>query len=326
MILSTVLPGLHEIPLPTPFPIGDVNTYLAEGDPLTLIDCGPNTPEAYDVLTAGLAEIGYKISDIQRLLITHHHVDHVGLAQRIVEESGAEVWSHSSAVRWLETPEESRSEFQAFAGGLFRESGVPSALIARMELVEAYLWSLSSKVCVQQRLSEGDTVELAGQRWRVYHTPGHAGDMICLYDAETQVLLASDHILNKVSSNPLIEPPDQPGEPRPKRLLDYMREMQRIAALDIQIAYPGHGEPATNVPELVASRLAFHQKRADTLYALFENQPRTLYELTEKMFPAIHDSQKILTLSEVLGHLDLLERDGRIGSERRDGLIFWLPG
>src|SRR5689334_6606086 len=123
--MTTILPGLHAIALPTPFEIGDVNTYLAEGDTLTLIDCGINTPDAYTALTAGLAELGYAIRDIKRLVITHHHVDHVGLARRIVDESGAEIWCHADCVPWLETPDAARDYFARYFDVVFREGGVP---------------------------------------------------------------------------------------------------------------------------------------------------------------------------------------------------------
>jgi hypothetical protein len=122
-----------------------------------------------------------------------------------------------------------------------------------------------------------------------------------------------------------MEAPRHDGEPRPKRLLDYAREMQRIAQLDIDIAYTGHGEPITAVRDLVETRLALHHKRADKLYSLFEGQPCSWYELTQKLFPKVHDTEKFLSLSEVLGHLDLLERDGRVTQERRDGLVYWCP-
>src|SRR5262245_24441638 len=134
--MTTSLPGLHAIALPTPFEIGDVNIYLAEGDTLTLIDCGLNTEAAYTALTDGLATRGYKIRDIKRLLITHHHVDHVGLARRILDESGAEVWCHADCVHWLETPDEARDHFARYFDVVFRESGVPQAAIDVMAQVE----------------------------------------------------------------------------------------------------------------------------------------------------------------------------------------------
>jgi glyoxylase-like metal-dependent hydrolase (beta-lactamase superfamily II) len=324
--LSTILPALWEIPLPTPFDIGDINTYLAEGDPLTLIDCGVSTDDAYRALASGLAALGYRVADIRRLVITHHHGDHKGLARRIVDESGAKVWAHPYGVPWLKTPDQARQALNEFSGVIFAEGGVPTSVIEIMRGVGEYMARIGGgPVDVARTLGEGDTIELAGCRWQVYHTPGHAGDMICFYEPESHVLLASDHLLRDVSSNPLIENPAKPGDERPRRLLEYLHEMQRMATLDIRMALTGHGENITDVPGLVDSRLAFHEKRAEKLHGLFAGQPRLLWELTQAMFPKVPETHQYLTLSEVLGHLDILARDGRIVPEPQNGLVYWRP-
>jgi glyoxylase-like metal-dependent hydrolase (beta-lactamase superfamily II) len=323
----TVLAGLHKIALPLTgarLDMDDVNAYLAEGDPLTLIDCGIATDMAHQVLADDLAALGYRVADIRRLVITHHHVDHRGLARRIVDESGAEVWAHPYTAPWMESPAEAREEHNRFTAAIFHEGGVPGRQIEIMNRVGEYLGILGGEsVHVEALIGEGDTLEMHGCRWRVYHTPGHAGGMLCFYQPEVRVLLASDHLLRDISSNPLLESPADGDHERPKRLLDYIREMQRIAALDVEIAYSGHGREITDVRNLVESRLDFHRQRADKLYALFEGQPRTLYELTQLMFPAVPDTHQYLTLSEVLGHLDILERDGRIAPEKRNGRVYW---
>jgi glyoxylase-like metal-dependent hydrolase (beta-lactamase superfamily II) len=325
MTFTTVLPGLYGLTTPTPFQPEGVNAYLAEGDQLTLIDGGVGTDEAYQALVGELAELGYRISDIQRLLITHHHTDHKGLAQRIVEQSGAAVWCHPNAVRWLETPREERVRLNQFSGHLFREGGVPQEIIDILAQVDEYLESMSGVVKVHTTIDEGQTLELAGCQWRVYFTPGHAGDLICMYQPESRVLLSSDHILGHVSSNPLIEAPQIDGDPRPQRLIEYLREMQRMAELDIEIAYPGHGTPVTEIKALVESRGVFHNSRADKLLALFEGKQCSLYELTKLMFPKVHATQSFLTLSEVQGHIDILVHDGRLRDEMYDGLRYWQP-
>ena len=323
--MITALDGLHCLPLPIPFPDSPVNVYLAEGESLTLIDCGTRTDETYRALVDLLADHGYKIGDIQRLLITHHHTDHSGLAERIVAESGAEVWAHPLTVPWLETPSAMRQYLEKFTDTFFKENGVPAPVIAAMNAVNRYLVMLAGATHVTCTLAEGDSVELAGHHWRVYHTPGHAGDLICLYQPDTRVLLSSDHLMRDIRPNPLIEAPHHPGEPRPRPLLNYLREIQRIAALDIDIAYTGHGEPITNVRQLVESRLAFYHQRAQKLLGLFEDQPRTLYQLTQSMFPTSDDSRTYLTLSEVSGHLDLLEHENRVRREIREGVVYWVP-
>lgn len=87
-------PPIHLLSIPTPFPVGPVNVYLLEGEPLTLIDAGPLTDDAFEALKAGLKELGYSLKDIEQLIITHAHHDHFGQAGRIVEESGAPVLSY----------------------------------------------------------------------------------------------------------------------------------------------------------------------------------------------------------------------------------------
>ncbi len=323
---QTVLEGLYALSMPTPFPVGDVFAYLARGSdasPLTLIDCGVRTDEARAALEAGLAACGVTFRDIERVVITHHHTDHIGFAAQIAAESGAEVWAHRLCVPWLEQPEPTRRAFDAYLQPIFREGGVPEDAIKGIERVSAYLGSFVQSVRVARTLDEGDQLQLLGKTWRVYHTKGHAGDLLCLYQPETRILLSSDHLLRDISSNPLIEPPEAPDQPRPQRLLDYLAELQRIAQLDIRIAYPGHGAPVTDVPQLVASRLAMHAGRAERLRALCAEQPRTLYQLVGELFPRLRQPEMFLALSEVLGHLDLLLHEGKIAAERHDGVAFW---
>lgn len=324
--MQSVFPGIYQIPLPTPFAVGDVNVYLAEGDALTLIDCGVHSEEGYQALVDGLARLGHKLSNIDQLLITHHHTDHLGLAQRVVEESGAQVIAHPYTVPYLETPLAVRERNQNYTDVAFRQGGVPQSLIDLLAEVDAYLSTLVGTVNVMSTLNEGDTLHLAGHNWQVLHTPGHAGGLICLFEPESRVLLSSDHILRDVSSNPLIEAPDVPGGQRPKRLLDYMYHLQRVAALKPSIGFPGHGEPVDDVPELVTRRLEHHYKRAEKLLGLFDGRPCTLYELTRAMFPNVPEQESYLTLSEVLGHIDLLERDGRLVREMHtNGVLYWQP-
>ncbi len=323
---ETVLRGLYAISLPTPFPVGDVFAYLALGSdasPLTLIDCGVRTEAARAALKEGLAACGVAFRDIERLILTHHHTDHIGLAAEIVAESDAQVLTHRQTVAWLEQPEATRRAFDAYLMLLYREGGVPEPVIEGIQRVSAYLGSFAQPVAVDDELAEGDTLDLLSRQWQVYHTPGHAGDLLCFYQSETRILLSSDHLLGAISSNPLLEPPEQPNAPRPQRLLDYLRELQRIAHLEVRIAYPGHGEPVTHVPQLVEARLAMHSQRAEKLRALCAEQPRTLYALVRAMFPRLREPEMFLAISEVLGHLDLLVRDGKAAAEVSEGVAIW---
>ena len=315
--------GLNKLKIPTPIRIGPVNVYLAIGDPLTLIDVGPATEEAWQALLSGLAAHGYRPQDIRRVLITHHHVDHYGLAQRLVDVCRAEVIAHPYAVPWLTDPAAERARHIPFWEQLFAESGVPAEMQLQMAKVTRQTDRYARPVEVAFTITEGDTLCLGDYCWQALYTPGHAGSMICLYQPDTQILVSSDHLLRDVSSNPLIEAPPTPGAHRPRRLLDYMEQLQRVAALDVQLALPGHGENITDHRSLIEHRLKYHRARADRIVHLLSGEPMRLYDMVEPMFSKLDVMNSFLAMSEILGHLDWLEQEGRIRSTHVDGQLWW---
>ncbi len=321
--IATEIPGLYALPLPTPFPIGRINTYLALDETPTLIDTGVNSEESFQALVEGMAALDMSPADLGRLIITHHHTDHIGLVDRLVEVSGAEVWCHPRCVPYVEQPGEARDHLCEWSVSIWREGGAPQAVLDLTGQLFIWFASLSNRPTpVSRQLEDGDTVDLLGKPWSVLHLPGHAGDLIGLFEPSGGVLLASDHLLRDVSSNALAEPPE-PGQRRPRRLLEYLAQLQRVADLAPRIAYGGHGEPVTDVPALVAQRLAFHRERADRILALLGDQPLTLWQITEKMFAHVPEPEKFLALSEALGHVDWLERDGCIERIRRGEVVSW---
>jgi glyoxylase-like metal-dependent hydrolase (beta-lactamase superfamily II) len=263
---------------------------------------------------------------MDQLIVTHHHSDHMGLAAKVVAVSGAELMAHEYAVPFLEAPHETRVHFDNYFQRICEAGAVPREMQRIIAGVSDYIEQyVNASISPDRVLCEGDMVRAGDQEWQVLHTPGHAGDLICLYDSQTGILLASDHLLANISSNPLIEPP--PGkeslQPRPKRLHEYLYHLQRIADLQPRIAYAGHGDPVHDVPHLVAERIAFHQRRAEKILAYFDDGPAHLWDITERMYGHLKPQQIFLAISEVLGHIDLLEMDGRLQRNLTDGIIYW---
>ena len=151
------------------------------------------------------------------------------------------------------------------------------------------------------------------------HTPGHAGGLICLYEPAGRTLLSSDHLLADISSNPVVEPPPPGREERLPSLVVYQASLQRVAAMKVARALPSHGPAIDNVAGLVARRLEFHRSRVADVVAALRAGAQTTWDVTQALFPGRTPLDTFLALSEVIGHLDLLERDGRIGGEQRDG-------
>jgi glyoxylase-like metal-dependent hydrolase (beta-lactamase superfamily II) len=325
MTVDTLLEHLHAIELPTPFPVGPVTVYLADapGEPLTLIDTGPCTPETHAALEAALERLGHGIGDLERILVTHAHVDHFGLAADLVDVSGAQVWTHPWNNATLGDYDADRERRVVFYGELMRQAAVPAEILAVVGRATQGIHHYASPVVVSGALEEGDMLRLAGRDWQVLHTPGHAVGLICLYCPACRTLLSSDHLLADISSNPLIEPPPPGQVERPRSLALYRASLQRVAALDVERALPCHGPVIHDVSGLVAERLAFHEWRMARVLDVLRNGARTTWAVTHALFPDRTPLDTFLAVSEVIGHLDLLEMEGWIKAEMVDGVVHW---
>lgn len=326
MTVTPVLPDLYQLVIPTPFPVGPVNIYLAAGPaaPLTLIDTGPRTEQARSALESGFATLGCRPSDVGRVIVTHAHADHYGLAGDIVQVAGASVYSHPNNRSMLEDHAVERERQRAFYADLLLEAGMPPDVQATLAHVFRGFRDFETALSSVVALDEGDQLALAGQQWQVLFLPGHSGGLICLYQPDTRIFLSNDHLLRDISSNPLFEPPPSGQTRRRRSLADYIRSLERTAAIDIAVAWPGHGEPITDHRALIQGRLAFHRRRADRILDVLRDGAHTVYGLSQAIFGALSALDCFLAASEILAHLEWLEDQGAVASQRRDDLVLWL--
>ncbi len=319
---TEILPSIHQIVLPTPFPVGPVNCYLSCQSPITLVDTGTRWEDSKTVLCSELKTLGLGLQDIERLIITHPHPDHFGLAADIRRVSGAEVWSHRLNATLLSPTEETRRERQTFYRELLNSAGFPPEQVQQFLDARTESSPYTEPVHVDRKLAEGDLIDFGGHEWIVYHTPGHSGGLICLYSIELRVLLANDHLLQSISSNPVVEP-DPEGGPRPHRLVQYMFHLQRMADLNPAIAWTGHGAAIADVQKVVRQRLRFHQRRANYILDMISQQELSAHEVALAIFGTRSGFDSFLALSETIGHLDWLEMQGKAQSIERDRVVYW---
>jgi glyoxylase-like metal-dependent hydrolase (beta-lactamase superfamily II) len=321
----THLPNLHCLTIPTPFSVGDVNIYLFEpgapGEQLSLFDAGPHWEPAERAVREGFAALGYRVSDLEQILISHAHPDHYGLAAALASESAAKVLAHPYGFPILRPDRSSTERTHAFYQDWFTRSGVPLSVQEGISNAQSGTHHFAQPVQPDGSLRDGDRLHLGGLDWEVLATPGHSGGMICLYQPGSSTLLASDHLIDEISSNPVVEPPPAGMTERPKRLLQYLQQLERVSALRPTIAYSGHGRPIRDVAGLVQRRIAFHHRRAEQVLRQLAEQPMSLFELASQLFgdalPPVH---QFLALSEIQGHLDLLEASGQ-AEYQSDGAI-----
>jgi glyoxylase-like metal-dependent hydrolase (beta-lactamase superfamily II) len=307
--------------------VGPINCYFAQGDELTLVDTGPRDPTTLVALREALNARGFKLHDIRRIVVTHAHVDHFGLASQIVAESGADVLSHSLNRWWLTDLNREWERRYEFYHDVFARSGAPIDLaekaVAGMRRMSEYAASIPLDHFVP--MEDGDTVNLGRDVWRVVYAPGHASGLICLFEPTSRTLISSDHLLRDITSNPVMEPPARGDTRRPRALVDYIASMERTARLDVRIALPAHGEPIYDVPALVDGRIAFHRSRLAHIESQLECCAQTPFEICNILFPNLKSFDVFLGLSEVIGHLDVLEAEGRVRLESSDGVWRYIP-
>ncbi len=307
----------HRIPVPTPFPVGPVNAYLLGPEPLTLVDCGPRTDEAWDALRAGVGAAGFRVEDVARLVLTHPHHDHAGLARRVRNASGCAVFAHpADHARLLDRP----GEWDAIAGFLVevcRRAGAPEEVLGALREGLGRLPGYAEPLDAVAPLGEGDALGGGGQTLAVLHTPGHARGALCLWEPAEGVLVAGDTLIPHISSNAILEPGT--GAFRQKTLLQYRETLTRLSALGPRSVLPGHGEPLGDPRELVRRRLALQEARAEKLRRWVAAGPARPWRLAQRLFPDLGPSQAFLAVSEVVGHLDLLAERGQVAFEGQEG-------
>jgi glyoxylase-like metal-dependent hydrolase (beta-lactamase superfamily II) len=325
--------GIHCLSIPTPFAVGAVNLYLIDDDPLTLVDAGPNSGVALDELERGLAGLGHTIDEIGLLVLTHQHMDHIGLAAIIARRSAARVAALDQLAPYLERFGEDMELDDRFAARQLLRHGIPADVVHALRAVSASYRAWGSSVKVTQPLVPGSALELRDRRLEVLHRPGHSPSDTVFWDAERRILIGGDHLIGHISSNPLLTRPlgdhgeEDATSPRPQALVSYIASLEATREMDIDFILAGHGVPVEDHAALIDERLRLHERRAQKIHDLVSERPRTAYEIAQALWGTVAVTQAYLTLSEVLGHADLLLNRGVVVEKVEDGLAtFELAG
>ncbi|MEA2423633.1 MAG: hypothetical protein QOH13_43, partial [Thermoleophilaceae bacterium] len=260
------------------------------------------------------------IDDIGLILLTHQHIDHLGLVDIVASHSGAEVAAIDVAVPYVENYSDAAAADDEFAMALMVRHGIPEEVARALGSVSAAFRGWGSKAKITRVLRDGEEIELRDRTLQTLFRPGHSPTDTIFHDAERKIVFAADHLLGHISSNPLISRPLD-GSERTQALVMYMDSLRKTRAMDIDLVLPGHGDPVTDHRALIDQRFTMHERRAEKLYGLIEERSRTAHELAQALWGNIAVTQAFLTLSEVLGHTDLLVNAGRVREIDEDGVV-----
>jgi len=317
--------GIHRLELPTPFLVGRVNCWLIQDEPLTLVDTGPNSGSSLDALERALAEHSVAVEDLELIVLTHQHMDHVGLLEIVARRSGAEVAAFAPLAGWLAAHPASAAQDDAYAQDVMRNHGVPEELITVLGAVAAAFRAYGSRGEVTRPLGDADRLTLRDRSFEVLHRPGHSPSDTVLFDEQRGIMIAGDHLLAHISSNPVVTRPltdPGPDAARPRPLIDYIASMRATSELPARLVLPGHGDPITDHPALIAERLRLHDRRARKILRIIEPGPISAHDIATRMWGNVAVTQAFLTLSEVLGHVDILLAEGAVTQlSEQDGVI-----
>ena len=313
-----VVMEINKIVIPTPYPVGDVNAFLVKGDALTLFDAGPKTEEAYEAIKWGIRAAGYDMKDVEQVVLTHHHPDHAGWVDAFPQ---ADILGHQYVDYWMRQEPDFLQYHTQFYMQELEKQNVPKSIINNIVQVRGELELFGSRP-LTAFLKEGDEVP-GHPGLKVYETPGHAQSHLIFLDEQSRQCIGGDLLLEKVSSNPLVEPPVALEGDRPHSLLQYNASLQKLSDLHVSTLYTGHGNEVRNVSELVEERLAKQQARALKVRE-FLQEPLSVFDVTKILFAKIYKVQLGLTLSETLGQLDYLVDKGMATIKEENGVQLYM--
>jgi glyoxylase-like metal-dependent hydrolase (beta-lactamase superfamily II) len=313
-----------KISLPTPLPVGDVNVYLIKDDPVTLIDTGPKTKEALEVLCEALARNNLKLSDISRIVLTHAHEDHCGLAKTILDQAkDAKIFIHD----WETNNLFGRLEKQEIEILLY-QAGTPAKLIERMREFYSEIRSLTDSLNSEEFeiLSDEAELEFASGVLKIFHTPGHTPGSCSFFRQADRTLICGDCVLKRITPNPVLSLDPNDSKRRFPSLAEYLVSLARLRSLSPTLVYGGHGDAINDFEEIFNRYLRAIEDRQHKIISLVTKEGITAFDVALKMFPsAIKQKHQIfLAISEVVAHLDYAVLNEKLALEtRNDGIEFY---
>ena len=314
----------YRIALPTQFEMGTVNCYLYKTPVPTLIDCGEKTDASYDALIRGLSDEGLVITDIERIIITHAHVDHMGMAAKVAGASGAKVYVSELVKDWAINLENAQSTRWQVINNLLTEITNQENSPLHQGFGKFFnnyvdFWEPIPEESVSVFTLE-DNLSMGGHEWEVMHAPGHCINQTCFYNKTTKELIAADMLL-RITPTPVIDASLDDPSKRAGGLAQMVETMKRFKNLEMSTAYPGHYEPITAPKNTLQAQLDRIVMRTEQTLAIIKEGPKNFFDILDKMYKGRVSGPAIPMM---IGYLDVLIDSGQIKKRQtNDGLQYF---
>jgi glyoxylase-like metal-dependent hydrolase (beta-lactamase superfamily II) len=311
-----VAEDIFQVQLPLPFPLRIVNSYvLRDGDGWTIIDTGINYPAGRAAWRAAFVALEIAPKAIRRIVLTHAHPDHYGMAGWLVEQSGAPV---------LLAPLEQEFARRAWRDGganeqaiidFFQAHGMPTELAEQVRGSMAETRAMTAPWPATGTIEPGESIRIGARLFQVLAAPGHSDQHLVFYCAEERLLLCGDAVLIKITPNISLWP-----QGRPDPLADFLQSLDRLAALQVDLALPGHGPLIHAFGERLVELREHHHERLEIVERAAAGGA-TAFSICASVFPAtaLSPHQLRFAMAETLAHLEYLVGVGRL---ERDASVY----
>ncbi|NHI84014.1 MAG: MBL fold metallo-hydrolase [Candidatus Thorarchaeota archaeon] len=326
LFMTAIIDGVVRIEIPTPFPVGSVNCYLIEGTPLTLIDTGPRTSRSLATITQEMRNIQYDLSDIEQILLTHNHIDHIGLTAEFVRErkrvhdDSSMVWIHQSDADALVDYDRYMELYAKSITQLIAACGIPTdeVPIVMLEDYIEHFKSFGEPVLTAQGFEDGTSFKTGIGELTALWVPGHSPGSTCFVCDEKQVVFSGDHILGDISSNPSIsfDSSERIG------MITYLESLSRISSKENYIALPGHREPIFDIESRVETLRAEYDSKLQKAADALTSTPQTIYRISRAVYGEYDANSLALALAESRDLLSILESRNQAELINQNGLVY----
>lgn len=316
---AEVSEGVWLINLPLPFPVGSINVYLIRSaDGFLLLDCGLKTKACRETLAAALSGLCVAWTGIRRLVITHLHPDHFGLAAELRRLAGCEVMLHSAEAARM-SPRFMDNDFFSRHSAWLAEHGVPPDESQEIAQTSRGIEEFIDMVEIDRKLEDGDRLPIATGELEVLWTPGHSPGLLTFYDRCRKLYFSSDHIIEKITPNIGLHTHSSENP-----LGEYLASLDRLRPMEIDLVLPSHGHPFRGHREWIRATEEHHRARCDRMLDAVAATARTAYEVVSVEW-GLHLSplNERFAVAEALAHLEYLRRQGSVETMRENGLVRW---
>ncbi len=300
-----------EIPLGIMFQ--SVNCYLIPGKQLTLIDCGLYSESNWEIFQKKIKEHGYQVADIEQIIITHEHRDHIGLLPEIMANCNAIVRVPKMIKEWFSQPGKKNKEEIDFTKKLFNSLGFPKDILKEVfQYIEEVKGNRKfTNLDRFEFFEEGDYLEMGNTQWEILNTPGHCPSQFVFLQKEQKRIFGSDMLLPIAPMPIKVENPNEKGQPV-KGLVDLLNSFERLRVFDIQTIYPGHGPVFNDANAMIDKQLARMKMRKEECYDCIKSGLNTPYHINRKMYSFQKMPPDFSGMFMVLGYIDLLLQEEKI--------------